>query len=238
MQNNIEYLLANLAEYEKIIGYTFKNKSNALLASTHSSFANENKSEKLKSNERLEFLGDAVLNIVISENIYKNYSGLDEGDMTKIRASIVCETSLVKCANNIQLGKYLLLGKGEELTGGRNRVSILSDAFEAVIGAIYIDGGMKSAKTFIQSQMKHLIEDSMNGMMFMDYKSQLQETVQKDGEKKISYEIIEQKGPDHNKVFVSQVKISERIMGQGEGKSKKEAEQNAAKSAMEKYQNA
>ncbi|MCR4434411.1 MAG: ribonuclease III [Clostridiales bacterium] len=235
MHNNLNHLLSSINEYERAIGYTFKDKNNAILALTHSSYANENRHEKLTSNERLEFLGDAVLNIIISESIYKRYSGLDEGEMTKIRANIVCEASLVQCANKIELGKYLLLGKGEEMTGGRNRISILSDAFEALIGAIYLDGGMKSARKFIHSQMKQLLEDSLKGNIFMDYKSQLQEYVQKDGEKKITYEIIEQKGPDHNKVFVSQVKIVDKVMGQGEGKSKKEAEQNAAKSAIGKF---
>jgi len=234
MYSNVETLLENIGEFEKKIGYEFKNKQNILLALTHSSFANESKSEKIKSNERLEFLGDAVLNIIISEIIYTRHSNLSEGEMTKARANIVCESSLMKCANSIDIGRYLLLGKGEELTGGRTRVSILSDAFESLIGAIYIDSGIKSAKKFITKIMKQLIDGAVNGVIFMDYKTQLQETVQKTGEHKIIYEIVEEKGPDHNKMFVSQVMIDEKVMGVGEGKSKKEAEQNAAKAALEK----
>ncbi len=231
---NFDILIKNMSELEEKIDYSFKNKKNILLAMTHSSFANENRNVNLKSNERLEFLGDAVLNIVVSEIIYLRYTNLAEGEMTKVRASIVCEASLMKCANNIQIGKFLMLGRGEEITGGRTRTSILSDAFEALIGAIYLDGGMKNAKMFIQTQMKQLIEDSVKGIIFMDFKTQLQEIVQKDGEKKITYEIIDEKGPDHEKIFIAQVKIADKVMGKGNGKSKKEAEQAAARSALEK----
>lgn len=231
-KNSIECLTEAVGKLEKVIGYTFKDKSNLILALTHSSFANENKNLNLESNERLEFLGDAVLNIVISETIYKNYSDLAEGEMTKARANIVCEASLEKCANKIGIGKYLLLGKGEEMTGGRTRASILSDAFEALIGSIYIDSGIKEARSFIYKTMKNLIEDSINGVIFMDYKTQLQEDVQKRGSQKIVYEIIDEKGPDHDKTFITHVKIGDKVMGIGEGKSKKESEQNAAKVAL------
>lgn len=234
VMNNTETLMKNLGDFEDTINYSFKNKENILLALTHSSYANENKSEKSRNNERIEFLGDAILNIVISKTIYLGYPDMAEGEMTKARAIIVCETSLAKCANKIALGKYLLLGKGEEVSGGRTRASILSDAFEAVIGAIYIDGGMDKAEAFIHKQMMNLIKDSVNGVIFMDYKTQLQELNQKNNESKIVYEIIEEKGPDHNKSFVAQVKVSDIVMGTGEGKSKKEAEQNAAKSAISK----
>ncbi|MGI6777736.1 MAG: ribonuclease III [Acetivibrionales bacterium] len=234
MKNTANFVLENLSELEQIIGYSFNDKNNLILALSHSSFANENKNKSIKSNERLEFLGDAVLNIVISENIFKNYPDLTEGEMTKARANIVCESSLVICANNISIGKYLLLGKGEEVTGGRNRPSILSDAFEALIGAIYIDGGLERAKLFIYRSMENIIEDSISGIIFMDYKTQLQEDVQKNGNEKIHYEIIDEKGPDHNKTFVTQVKIGEDVFGIGVGKSKKESEQNAAKVALRK----
>lgn len=230
---NLEILLESLGGFEEMINYKFKNKKNIILALTHSSYANENRNEKLSSNERLEFLGDAVLNIIISETIYNNYSNLSEGQLTKVRANIVCEQSLVKCANNIEVGKFLLLGKGEDISGGRTRTSILSDAFEAVIGAVYLDGGMKNAKAFVYSQMEHLIQDSVSGIIFLDYKTQFQEIVQKDGEKKIVYEIVEENGPDHDKEFVAQVKVMDRIVGKGKGKSKKEAEQAAAKAALE-----
>jgi ribonuclease-3 len=189
-------------QLENKISYMFKNKKNLILAMTHSSFANENKNAKLQSNERLEFLGDAVLNIVISEYIYLKFANLTEGEMTKARASIVCEQSLMKCANNIGIGSFLMLGKGEELTGGRMRPSILSDAFEALIGAIYLDGGMKNAKQFILGQMEKLIHDSINGAVFMDFKTQLQEIIQKEGDSKIVYEIIDEKGPDQEKVLL------------------------------------
>lgn len=230
----IKTLMENLSSLEEKMGYHFLDKGNITLAMTHSSYANESRNTGMKSNERLEFLGDAVLNVVISEYIYMNHSQLSEGEMTKIRAHIVCEPSLEKCSNAIGLGKYLMLGKGEEITGGRTRTSILSDAFEATIGAIYIDGGMEQAKSYIYKHMHSLMEDAVKGIIFMDYKTQLQEVVQKDGEKKIVYEVIDEKGPDHNKLFVSRVTIDGQPMGIGEGKSKKEAEQHAARSALEK----
>jgi ribonuclease III len=235
MQKSFESILdANIKSIEETIDYCFKDKKNIFLALTHSSFANENKNERLSSNERLEFLGDAVLNIIISEYIYNRFLDLTEGEMTKARAGIVCEASLMKCANGISLGKYLLLGKGEEITGGRTRTSILSDAFEALIGSIYLDGGLSEARDFIYTAMQEIIASSISGETFIDYKTQLQEFVQKSSDQKIQYEILEEKGPDHNKMFVSQVKVAERILGTGEGKTKKEAEQNAAKIALVK----
>ena len=224
----------SLRQYEKIIGYEFKDKNKLVLALTHSSYANENKSDRLSSNERLEFLGDAVLSIVISEYIYTNHANLAEGEMTKARANIVCESSLAYCASKIELGKFLFLGKGEELTGGRTRVSILSDAFEALIASIYLDGGMSEARKFILDKMKPVIEGAIDGIISLDYKTQLQELVQKNNGQKIMYEILDEKGPDHNKVFTTQVKIADKVMGSGKGKSKKESEQNAAKAALEK----
>ncbi len=232
MSSGYKELLERINELEDMIGYVFRNKENVMLALTHSSYANENRNEGLKYNERLEFLGDAVLNIVTSEAIYSGYPDLSEGEMTKVRANIVCEPSLAKCANSIRLGEYLLLGKGEKQTGGHMRNSILCDAFEALIGAIYIDSGIKNSKAFIHRQMGQLIHDSVKGMVFMDFKTQLQEIVQKNGDKKISYEIVEEKGPDHNKTFVVQVRVCDIVKGVGEGKSKKEAEQNAAKAAL------
>lgn len=222
-----------LTDLQNKISYDFNDIQNLVLALTHSSYANENKNEKLHSNERLEFLGDAVLNIIISDKLYKDYPKLSEGEMTKARATIVCEQSLVKCAHDIELGRYLLLGKGEENTGGRSRISILSDAFEALIGSIYIDGGFVKARNFVLSRLGRLIDDAIKGLISIDYKTQLQEKVQKDGEIKISYEILDEKGPDHNKIFISQVRIGDRIMGKGEGRSKKEAEQSAARAALE-----
>jgi len=234
MENNIKILFNNLITLEKSINYSFNNKSNLLLALTHSSFANENKKLKLYSNERLEFLGDAVLNMVISEKIFLDYPDLNEGEMTKIRAAIVCETSLAKYANKINLAEYLLLSKGEELTGGRSRPSILADVFEALIGAIYIDGGINKAKKFINNVMRNAIDEIIENQEDPDYKTHFQEIIQRKGEDKIQYEVIEEKGPDHDKIFVTQLKVNEKVMGKGRGKSKKAAEQNAAKDALER----
>lgn len=234
MSNTIKQLLSDLHEFERIIGCPFKNKGNLICALTHSSFANENKQLGLQSNERLEFLGDAVLNVIISERIFLNYGNLSEGEMTKARAAIVCESSLVKCANQVNISKYLLLGKGEELTGGRTRPSILSDAFEALIGAIYIDSGFGKAREFVINTMKQITEDAVKGEERPDYKTQFQEIIQKKGNNKIKYELLAEKGPDHDKVFITQVKVNEEVLGKGKGKSKKEAEQNAAKDALKK----
>lgn len=228
--------LINIEELESVISYTFNDKRKLLLALTHSSYSNEKKNEGLSSNERLEFLGDAVLNIVTSEYIYKNFSNLPEGEMTKTRASIVCEGSLLKCAMKISLGKYLLLGKGEENTGGRTRTSILSDAFEALIGAIYLDAGLAEANHFIIGAMKDLIGDLKHSEVFVDYKTQFQEIIQKSSDQKILYQILDEKGPDHDKEFIAQLSAGNRIFGIGKGKSKKEAEQNAAKEAIHKIQ--
>jgi ribonuclease-3 len=220
-------------KFEEIIGYSFKDKDYLILALSHSSFANEDKKESLKSNERLEFLGDALLNVVISEKLFNDCNNLAEGDLTKIRANIVCESSLAKCAKKISIGDYLLLGKGEETSGGRKRVSILSDACEALFGAIYCDSGMREVKKFILKHMKDIIIQSVSGNIFYDYKSQLQESVQKNGETVIEYELVSEKGPDHNKLFTVRVKVNENVLGTGNGRTKKEAEMNAAKSALE-----
>jgi len=230
---DLESFMGMINELERVIDYCFEDKMKLVLALTHSSYANECRDERITSNERLEFLGDTVLNMVVSEYIYKNCSYLAEGEMTKFRANVVCERTLAECAQNLSIGKYLLLGKGEENTGGRTRVSILSDAVEALIGAIYIDGGLESARTFILNQLEKTIEKSIQGTIFMDYKTQLQEIIQKTNEHKIAYEIIEEKGPDHSKVFVAQVKVDEKVVGVGEGRTKKEAEQMAAKSSLE-----
>lgn len=217
---------------EKLIRYEFKDRNNLLLALTHSSYANEIKSRGLKHNERIEFLGDAVLNIIISENIFTSLPEYSEGELTKIRASIVCESSLMMCANTINLGEQLLLGKGEELTGGRTRSSILCDAFEALIGAIYVDGGLESTRRFVLKHMSEIIKDSIEGTIAKDFKTQFQEIIQKDSDKKITYEIVNEKGPDHNKQFIARVSVDSQLLGEGEGKSKKEAEQNAAREAI------
>lgn len=220
----------NISRFEDTIKYTFENKSYILEALTHSSYSNENKDYKF--NERLEFLGDSVLSIVISDYLFKKEKNLPEGELTKLRANIVCEESLSEVAAQINLGEFLLLGKGEEATGGRERISILADALEAVIAAIYLDGGLEEAKRFIFEYMEQIIENSIKGKIFRDYKTYLQEILQSKGEQNIWYKLIEEKGPDHNKRFVMEVGINDVVLGVGEGKSKKDAEQLAAKSAL------
>lgn len=224
-------ILKNIDEFENIIEYKFKNKEYILEALTHSSYSNENK--EYDFNERLEFLGDSVLSIVVSEYLFKKESSLPEGELTKLRANIVCEESLSEAANEINLGIYMLLGKGEEATGGRYRMSILADAFEAVIAAIYLDGGLEPARVFILKYMEGIICDSRKGKIFRDYKTHLQEVLQGKGESNIWYRLVDEKGPDHNKRFIMEVGINERVLGVGEGKSKKEAEQIAAKKALQ-----
>ena len=224
----------NISRFEDTIKYTFENKSYILEALTHSSYSNENKDYKF--NERLEFLVDSVLSIVISDYLFKKEKNLPEGELTKLRANIVCEESLSEVAAQINLGEFLLLGKGEEATGGRERISILADALEAVIAAIYLDGGLEEAKRFIFEYMEQIIENSIKGKIFRDYKTYLQEILQSKGEQNIWYKLIEEKGPDHNKRFVMEVGVNDEVLGVGEGKSKKDAEQVAAKSAL-KLQN-
>ena len=223
---------SNIELFEQKINYEFKNKEYILEALTHSSYSNENKNYPF--NERLEFLGDSVLSIVISDYLFKKETKLPEGELTKIRANIVCEESLSEVSKNIHLGKYMLLGKGEEATGGRERISILADALEAVIAAIYLDGGIKCAREFILTNMEKIINDSIKGKIFRDYKTCLQEVLQSNRENNIWYKLIEEKGPDHNKRFVMEVGINDTVLGVGEGKSKKDAEQVAAKCALDK----
>lgn len=215
----------DLKELEKKIQYEFKEKNLLKQAMTHSSYSNENKQNRLDNNERLEFLGDAVLEIVVSDFLYKNYVNLTEGDLTKMRASIVCEPTLSFCTKEIELGKYLLLGKGEDMTGGRERSSIVSDAMEALIGAIYLDGGFANAKEFIYH---FILTDIEHKQFFYDSKTILQEIVQSEFTEELSYELIKEEGPDHNKNFEVNALIGTRIVGSGIGRTKKAAEQMAA----------
>lgn len=225
-------------EFEKNIRYTFKNKQLLLLALTHSSYTNENGKSEFPSNERLEFLGDSVLYIVISEYLYLNNPDIDEGKMTKTRAGVICSSSLVEAAKKIDLGRYILLGNGEEMTGGRTRDSLLEDALEALFGAVYLDSDMGTAKKFVLDIMKDIIQDVLKGKIFLDFKSKLQERVQHDGVIGISYDIVKEEGPDHDKTFVADVCINGKVMGEGLGRTKKEAEQNAAKQVLERINDA
>lgn len=219
---------------QKKINYRFKNPQLIIEALTHSSYANEIKHKKVFHNERLEFLGDSVLSIVISDYIFQRYSQLPEGELTKVRANVVCESSLASKARMMELGDFMMLGRGEELSGGRQRVSILADAFEALIGALYIDGGMEPAKEFVLSNLEDLVEQASQGNLFKDFKTYLQELLQSKSTEKISYRVVNETGPDHDKVFDVEVCFGDRPLGRGTGKSKKEAEQRAAQEAVEK----
>jgi len=226
--------LEQIKEFENIINHKFNKLSIINEALTHSSYANESRSKYTHNNERLEFLGDSVLSIIVSDYIYLKYNNLPEGELTKLRANVVCEPSLAYQARQINLGKYLLLGKGEEVTGGRDRVSILADAFEAVIGALYLDGGMDIACNFVLNMLSRSIELASTGSLFRDYKTDLQELLQSKYDDKISYRVVDETGPDHNKTFEVEVILGDRVLGVGQGKSKKESEQMAAKKALEK----
>ncbi|MBO5524126.1 MAG: ribonuclease III [Roseburia sp.] len=221
--------MSKIEELQERIGYEFKEEGLLRQALTHSSYANEKHMKKLSDNERLEFLGDAVLEIISSEFLYRNYPKLPEGDLTKLRASIVCEPTLALCTRELDLGEYLLLGKGENLTGGRNRKSILSDAMEAVIGAIYLDGGFDSAKVFIH---RFILTDIEHKKLFYDSKTILQELVQGNYEEPLHYELLSEEGPDHDKKFKVEARIGEQVIGTGSGHTKKAAEQEAAYQAL------
>lgn len=215
---------------ESKIRYHFADPSILMHALTHSSYANEMRMNKEKSNERLEFLGDAVLELVTSEYVYKEYSDLSEGDLTKLRASIVCEQTLSACARDLKIGDYLYLGKGEDISGGRERDSILSDALEAVIGAIYLDGGFTNAKEFIRS---FILADLKNKDLFFDSKTILQEIIQNNNGQKLRYKLISEEGPDHSKIFTVAVYVGNDEIGIGTGRTKKAAEQEAAYQAIQ-----
>ena len=218
-----------LKELEKKIGHTFKDFSLLKQAMMHSSYTNEKHLPKYRCNERLEFLGDAVLELVSSEYLFKESPHIPEGELTKTRASMVCEPSLALCARDIGLGDYLLLGKGEEATGGRERDSVTSDAMEALIGAVYLDGGFTSAKEFIH---RFILTDLENKKLFYDSKTILQEIVQAGKKGDITYRLVREEGPDHNKSFEVQVMIGGTPYGEGKGRTKKSAEQQAAYQAI------
>lgn len=219
-----------LKELEEKISYHFQDKHLLAQALTHSSYANEHRLDHNHCNERLEFLGDAVLEIVTSDFLYHKYTEKPEGDLTKIRASIVCEPTLAYCAEAINLGSYLFLGKGEDATGGRNRNSVVSDAMEAVIGAIYLDGGFASAKEFVH---RFIMTDIEHKKLFYDSKTILQEIVQSDYKgKEIEYVLTGEIGPDHDKKFVVSLVVGDKTLGEGTGRTKKAAEQEAAYRAI------
>jgi len=226
----IDHQFKNFQEH---INIHFHNVALLKQAFTHSSYVNEHRKSKQSDNERLEFLGDAVLELTVSHYLYKTYPIMAEGEMTKLRAAIVCEPSLVSFAEELKFGNLMLLGKGEELTGGRKRPALLADAFEAFIGALYLDQGLERVVEFLEKYVFPKVKEGAFSHV-MDYKSLLQEMVQHDGLGTVEYEIVEERGPAHNREFVSQVKINGQAFGSGTGKSKKEAEQKAAQFALSK----
>jgi ribonuclease-3 len=215
---------------EEVIGYTFNNKDLLVMALTHSSYANE-RAVKSECNERLEYLGDAVLELVVSECIYKTHYNMPEGEMTKLRASIVCEESLSYHAKQLNLGDYLLLGKGEESAGGRRRNSILADVFESVLGAVFLDAGFDAAREYLLNLMSEAVTDD-RAEKKIDFKTELQERVQRNSKEPPVYEITGETGPDHEKEFYAIVSHAGKEIGSGKGRTKKEAEQEAAKMAL------
>ena len=223
----------DISELEKQLNIEFKQKELLVQAFTHSSYVNEHRQEQFEDNERLEFLGDAVLELGVSQYLFNTYKQLPEGELTKLRAAIVCEPSLMNFAQELDFGKFLLLGKGEAQTGGRERPAILADVFESFLGALYLDQGYEKVIQFLE---KHVFPKINTGAFShgMDYKSQLQEIIQQDKNQKVTYKVIEEKGPSHDKEFLVRVYINDDAAGEGVGHSKKEAEQHAAKIALGK----
>lgn len=225
-----------MQELEKKLNYIFKDKSLLKNALTHSSYANENKGEGMSSNERLEFLGDSVLGVITAKHLYAVTPSLPEGKMTRLRAELVCEQSLYGVATDLNLGEYLRMGRGEEKNGGRKRASILADAVEAVIAAMYLDGGFEPVERFIKANI--LNPQSIEAHHSADYKTELQELVQQKSGQTLEYVPAGESGPDHDKVFAAKVSLNGEVIGEGQGRTKKEAEQAAACMALKKlYKN-
>ena len=223
---------------EKKLGYTFRDRSLLSEALNHSSYANEHRSAEVSSNERLEFLGDSVLGFVTAEFLFKTYGKLPEGDLTRIRAALVCEQSLYEVAKFLGLGQYLKLGRGEEAGGGRERISILADATEAVFAAVYLDGGIESASALIHRCLLDAEKEEVVEERRRDYKTALQELVQRQADQVLTYHMIGEAGPDHDKTFQAEVQLNGQPVGTGTGHSKKEAEQAAARAALEALEEA
>lgn len=216
---------------EEKLGYSFQNRAFLENALTHSSYANENKPKGETSNERLEFLGDSVLGMVVADYLFRTHPDMPEGELTRTRAALVCEESLVEVARKLELGQYLKLGRGEDAGGGRKRPSIQADAVEAVIAAVYLDGGIGSARKLITNFILTNNEREQEGAI-RDYKTALQELIQRESGQVLTYRLLGESGPDHAKVFSVEVDLNGKSVGAGEGRSKKEAEQNAAKAAI------
>lgn len=235
MNNDPKLSKHTLSMLENKISYVFKNRSYLELALTHSSFSNEEKAKGriTESNERMEFLGDAVLSLIVSTYLFSEFDGAKEGDLSKIRSAVVCEKALASFASDIELGKYLKLGHGEELNRGRERPSILSDAYEALIAAIYLDSGIDEVRRFILPYITALANKTVRESSETDYKTKLQQIVQQKPGETLVYDIISESGPPHMRTFVAQARLNDsNILGTGSGSSKREAEQNAAKDAL------
>ena len=220
-----------IKDLEAAIGYRFRNITLLQNALTHSSYANERWHNSLLSNERLEFLGDSILGMVVAEYLYRNFPDRPEGELTRMRADMVCETSLAQIAVRLDLGKHLLLGHGEERFGGRTRPSILADAVESVIAASFLDGGMAAAESFINRFV--LCDVPVSKLHNTDYKTSLQELIQQKKNQVLAYRLVGESGPDHDKTFIAQVLLNDEVIGEGSGSSKKRAEQDAARVALE-----
>ena len=220
----------NISEVEEYIGLSFNEPKLLKTALTHSSYANQHRDEEY--NERFEFLGDSILQLCITEYLFLNYKNKSEGELTKIRSLIVCENSLYEIGKKLNLGYFIRISKGEELTGGRERVSIIADAVEALLAAIYLDKGLEFVKDYILGHFKDIINKAINNDIVLDYKTKLQEEMQKAGEVTIVYELLKYEGPPHRRKFYTSVIVEDRELGRGEGYSKKESEQNAAKEAL------
>ena len=220
----------NIEKLEKSIGYTFKDKKLLRQALTHTSYAYEN---KIESNEKLEFLGDSILEFISSKYIYNNYKKLKEGEMTKVRAEVVCEESLYEVASKHNFSDFLLVGKSERSSNGNRKMAIMADSVEAIIAAIYFDAGIEQAEKFIIENLKESIEKSSKNVGMKDHKTVLQEKLQENGNVDIEYDIIKEEGPDHDKKFTAEVKCNGKILAQGIGRTKKQAEMEAAKKALD-----
>ena len=221
-----------MRELEEKLGYRFKNIGLLEHALTHSSYANEHRAAGVTSNERLEFLGDSVLGMVVAEHLFAAHPDMPEGELTRTRAALVCESSLYEVARTLNLGRCLRLGKGEDAGGGRTRASILADATEATLAAVYLDGGIESVRPIIQT---YILDKEQEKSVDRDYKTALQELVQRHPGQAVSYRLIDEDGPDHARVFVMEVSVGVKPVGVGRGRSKKEAEQMSAKAALEKF---
>ena len=215
-----------------VIKYTFKNENLLNTALTHSSYANEITGDPTNGNERLEFLGDAILDAVVSSFLFNKFPKKEEGDLTKLRAQIVCEKSLGHIGKSTGINDFIRLGKGEDLGGGRERVSIIADAVEALIGAVFIDGGLENAESVVLHLLSDVVDEALSGHFVEDYKTSLQELLQRNGSKDLRYQVISEEGPDHAKIFTTAVYSDQIRIGMGRGTNKKEAEQDAARDAL------